>query len=186
MKWEPETWKEFLGKKQNRMILLAVCGVLFLLLSWPESGTSTENSEAETESAAAAASKADAYTEALEARLEKLLSSMEGVGEVSVMITLESSSEQILQVDEEAEDEVSAESDADGIRSESSSRRSSSTFTDGDDSPYVVKEMMPAIEGVVVTAEGASSATVCREIKEAVQALFDVEAHKIKVLKRES
>ncbi|MCD8077747.1 MAG: stage III sporulation protein AG [Lachnospiraceae bacterium] len=185
MKWEPETWKEFLGKKQNRLILLAVCGILFLLFSWPESGTSTKNSEEETESATAASS-VDIYTEALETRLEKILSSMEGVGEVSVMITLESSSEQILQVDEEEEEAVSAEADADSSRSESSSRRSSSTFTDGDDSPYVVKEVMPTIEGVVVTAEGASSATVCREIMEAVQALFDVEAHKIKVLKRES
>ncbi|MCD8053886.1 MAG: stage III sporulation protein AG [Lachnospiraceae bacterium] len=186
MKREPETWKEFLGKKQNRLILLAVCGVFFLLLSWPQGEEASESSGEETVEAAAAASSSEAYVEMLERRLEEILSSMEGVGEVSVMITLASSSEQILQEDEEAEEEISAESDSDSSRSETSSRRSSSTFTDGDDMPYVVKEVMPAIEGVVVTAEGASSATVCREIKEAVQALFDVEAHKIKVLKRES
>ncbi len=38
------------------------------------------------------------------------------------------------------------------------------------------------IEGIVVLAEGAKNATVVRNIMEVVQALFYVDAHKIKVI----
>jgi len=38
------------------------------------------------------------------------------------------------------------------------------------------------IEGVVVLAEGATNPVVVREITEVVQALFPVDAHKIKVI----
>ena len=46
------------------------------------------------------------------------------------------------------------------------------------------KEMRPEISGVVVTADGGGSPTVQAEISAAVEALFDVPSHKIKVLKR--
>ena len=51
------------------------------------------------------------------------------------------------------------------------------------DSPYVTRETAPEIEGVLVVAQGAGSSSVKTEIYEAVQALFNVPAHKIKVLK---
>ena len=44
--------------------------------------------------------------------------------------------------------------------------------------------MNPIVEGVVVLADGADSPSVVTEINEAVQALFDISPHKIKVLKR--
>ena len=40
------------------------------------------------------------------------------------------------------------------------------------------------IEGVVVIADGGDNAVVVQNITEAVQALFGVEAHKIKIMKR--
>jgi stage III sporulation protein AG len=46
------------------------------------------------------------------------------------------------------------------------------------------KTIMPEIEGVVVTCTGGDSAVVIEEITEAVQALFSVQSHKIKVLKK--
>ncbi len=39
------------------------------------------------------------------------------------------------------------------------------------------------VEGIVVLAEGAGNAVVIRNITEVVQALFDVDAHKIKVIR---
>lgn len=46
------------------------------------------------------------------------------------------------------------------------------------------KMIMPEIEGVVITCTGGDSAVVIEEITEAVQALFSVQSHKIKVLKK--
>ena len=44
-------------------------------------------------------------------------------------------------------------------------------------------ESYPKISGVVVVAEGGEDPHVIQNIHEAVQALFQVEAHKIKVMK---
>ena len=46
-----------------------------------------------------------------------------------------------------------------------------------------IKTIFPKIEGVVVLAQGVGTGTISKDILEAVQALFGVEAHKIKVLK---
>ena len=51
--------------------------------------------------------------------------------------------------------------------------------------PYVIKTLPPQIEGVLVVAEGAGRGTVNRTIVEIAQALFGVEAHKVKVVRME-
>lgn len=80
---------------------------------------------------------------ALERKLEVLLSSVEGVGEVHAMVMTEE------------------EKDAGGF------------YYSG----------TPRVTGVLIAAKGAGHPVVVREIQEAVQALFQVEAHKIKVMK---
>ena len=53
-------------------------------------------------------------------------------------------------------------------------------------SPYIIKELVPEIEGVVVSAQGADDEYVVDEITQAVSVLFDLPVHKIKVVKMES
>lgn len=50
---------------------------------------------------------------------------------------------------------------------------------------YASKEekVLPNVQGVLVVAEGGDNPKVIQNIKEAVQALFQVEPHKIKVMK---
>ena len=50
-------------------------------------------------------------------------------------------------------------------------------------SPYVVQEIEPQIEGIVVVCSGGDSPAMQREIISAISALFPVESHKIKVMK---
>ena len=56
---------------------------------------------------------------------------------------------------------------------------------DGNDEtfPYVTSRQNPQIEGVLVVAQGGGNARVNSDISEAIMALFDIEAHKIKVMK---
>ena len=46
----------------------------------------------------------------------------------------------------------------------------------------MVKTLNPRVEGVLVVAEGAGDGTVARNITEIAQALFGVEAHRVKVV----
>lgn len=47
----------------------------------------------------------------------------------------------------------------------------------------ITYQSMDEVEGIVVVAEGGDNAIVIRNITEVVQALFDVDSHKIKVIK---
>lgn len=52
----------------------------------------------------------------------------------------------------------------------------------GDVEVMITYQERDAVEGVVILAEGADNAVVVRNITEVVQALFDVDSHKIKVI----
>ena len=54
---------------------------------------------------------------------------------------------------------------------------------DGNSTPYILSETYPEITGVVVIAQGSGTGTVDLDILNAVQVLFDVPAHKIKIMK---
>ena len=47
----------------------------------------------------------------------------------------------------------------------------------------MVLEKYPEVEGVVVVCEGGDNSALALRIKEAVQALFNIDAHKIVVCK---
>ena len=63
--------------------------------------------------------------------------------------------------------------------------RSSTVFSqsDGNETPFVNKEILPKIDGVLIVAEGGADASVRKNISEAVEALFGLDAHKIKIVK---
>lgn len=128
-----------------------------------------------------------AYVASLEQRLSESLSYMRGVGKVKVMITLKSSAEKVVEKDIPSSRSNTMETDAEGgNRSiyDVSSEESTVYITEdsGAQTPYVVKNIEPIVAGVVVIAQGGNDAEVSKNITEAVQALFNLEAHKIKVL----
>ncbi len=127
------------------------------------------------------------YAAYLEERLKKMLESIRGLGEVEVMITLESSEEKIVEKDMTAERSATEEQDsAGGTRSVNSSNTDYQTvYQNGSQgSPFVVKTITPKVEGVLVVAEGAGKGNMTSEVTQIAQALFGVEAHKVKVLEK--
>ena len=126
------------------------------------------------------------YAALQEAKLEELLSVMEGVGRVEVMLTFVSSEELVVEKDKPTVRSNTVEKDsAGGSRTVSQFESGDTTVYSncaGDATPYVVKTLNPRVEGVLVVAQGAANGNVSRDIAEAVQALFGVEAHKVKVV----
>ncbi|MED9806644.1 MAG: stage III sporulation protein AG [Lachnospiraceae bacterium] len=127
------------------------------------------------------------YIKEMEAKAESLLSGVNGAGQVKVMITLRASSEQVVEKDMPVTRSQTSEQDSQG-----GSRMVSEFATEdatvyrkgnGYEEPYVVKTLSPSVEGVVVVAEGAGNGEVSKNLSEAVQILFGVEAHRVKVLK---
>ena len=129
------------------------------------------------------------YSVWLEQRLTEVLGQVAGVGEVRVMITLKSSRELVVEREKSISRSSTNESDSHGgsrAISQVESGESVIYSSEGTSSePYVIKTLQPEIEGVLVVAEGAGNGTVNRTITAIVQALFDVEPHKVSVVRME-
>lgn len=154
-----------------------------------ENGLENDSGAAGGADALAASSKAvSTYEEQMEQRVKDILKNVDGVGEVEVMIVLKSSAQKVIHVDGSSSRSTTEETDASGgarkIASEEQESSTVLTTSDGNNSPIVEKELYPEISGIVISAAGGGSPRVQEEISSAMQALFDLPAHKIKVLKR--
>lgn len=204
---EPPKWF-----RRDNLLILVLLGVLLFIIALPvkkedPAAADTEITEqynagiltssgqkdagqqdvVETQTRAVTAESPEEYTAYLEGKLKKMLESVRGLGEVEVMITLESSEERIVEKDMTAERSQTEEQDsAGGTRTVSSSNTGYQTVYQENDqgSPFVVKTLTPKVEGVLVVAEGAGKGNMTSEITQIAQALFGVEAHKVKVLEK--
>lgn len=180
------SWKK-MDKSQWMILLLA--GILLLVIALPTDKGSEEEDVEETKQEKAAASETtwDAYQDTIESQLEELLMQVEGVGKVQVMVTLEGTGEMVVEKDTPQVQSEAQEEDAQGgtRRTKENSWEESTVYIqqDGGSTPYVVKELVPEVEGVCVIAQGGDNAVVAKNISDAVQALFPIEVHKIKVMK---
>lgn len=153
-------------------------------------GNGSENSTKGLQSTAVSSGEVpggEAYVTYLEEKLESVLSQMEGVGAVEVMVTVSDAGEKVVEKDRDSTTTVTSESDgAGGNRTISENNTEEQTIyveTADETYPYIQKEKLPTVEGVVVVAEGGGNSIVISNISEAVQALLPVEAHRIKVVK---
>jgi len=178
----------------DKLILLLAAGILLLVIALP-SGSSKEQSNESKNSAViepilSNTNDTSSYEEQLEARLKEILSQVKGVGEVDVMITLKSSEELVIQTDSSKGNSITEESDSQGgSRKVTETEESVATVLidsgGGEQVPYVLKELSPQIAGVLISAQGGGNSVIKNEIYEAVEALFDVPVHKIKVLEKQ-
>lgn len=186
--------------KKDNLIVLVLAGVLLFIIALPtkdnrentakENKTSVQGVESGRETDIGGGDYVngqDEYSAQLEARLEEILSGVDGVGKVKVMVTLASSEELVLEKDKPSSRTQTNETDSSGgtrITTQMENGEETVYTTAGSDSsPYVVKTIVPKVEGVVVVAEGCGRGSIDKNVTEIVQALFGIEAHKVKVVK---
>lgn len=177
--------------KKDQILILLLTGVLLVVIALPSGGTK-ETTGGERDSGQTEMPVQDSqtgYTQYLEQKLSDTLSQIEGAGEVTVMVTLKSSAEKVVEKDQTSDQETVTESDSQGgtRTTKQENQEESTVYAQGDgqdQSPYVSKELSPQIEGVVVVAQGGDQAVVKQNITEAVEALFGIESHKIRIMKK--
>ncbi len=187
--WPPGNKKEERESSQSGILDIYIVCTLTVLFA--VKNKDAEDSSDEGEGPVPGQEELSAYRNSMERALEEVLASMEGAGKVKVMITLKTSGEAIVEKDFTTESSLSEEADSQGgSRSQSQSGRSAETVytsgSKGSSAPYVKQIVCPRIEGVVVCAQGGGNQSVNKNITEAIQALFGIEAHKIKVIKMSS
>ena len=213
MDWKKDKLKSIWKLNKEKLIFLFCAGMLLFLVSLPAegNGAGADGSEAGADwigtswGSSARDSASDmgrtrsgvggregqdggsgvspSYEEELEARIGRLLSQVEGVGEADVMVVLKSSEERVYRVDQNRMvSQLDGNEDSQGEKRQELSE--STVLAGQDQEPVMEKELRPEISGIVISAEGGGSAVVRAEVSEAMEALFGLPQHKIKVLKR--
>lgn len=196
-RYQMEKWFQ-----RDNLIILVLAGILLVVIALPTESTSakkTDTTKVEQESTAVKSSEENTaqsaqgqyaslyeYASYLEEELEEALMDMSGVGKVKVMITLEASEEQVVEKDEPFTRNNTTEKDSEGgnrtVYQMESGQETVYEKQGTNEIPYVTKTILPKISGILIVAEGAGTGSVSKSITEIAQALFDVEAHKVRVV----
>lgn len=177
---------------KETMLIIFLSGILIFVILLPTgnngSGYAAKKNQKKTESADTLGNtqtdgggtdetSMDEYRKGLERELEEFLSSVSGVGEVKVLIYMKNSQEYVVEKDIPMSNSVNGESSE--LRKEEST-----VYTvneSGNEVPFIVQTKRPQIDGVVISAKGASNEAVKLQIVRLVMALYGVEANKIEV-----
>ncbi len=172
--------KEKIGDalKDKKKLVGVVFGlILIVLLAFSELSPSDEDGEVTREENTSA--YASQYTAKAEKELEKILVEISGAGKVSVMITLDSTYENVFAKGyetkiQEQEGKTQSESQEEYIIIKQGS---------GNEKSLIVKVYEPQIKGVAVVAQGGDDIYVKKAITETVCALYDISSAKVSVSK---
>ena len=177
--------------KREQWIVCGLAGLLLLVIATPVRKTDssdTAEKNAKEEDVVRTESQLKSIRSEYEQQLTEALSQVEGVGEVNVTVTMESTGKKIVEKDLPQDEQTSSQKDNEGMENstQSSSTQETTVYEEnenGSQTPYISSETYPEIRGVLVVAKGGGDPVIVQQIQEAVMALFHVDAHKIKVLK---
>ena len=164
-----ERWK-FSKKEKSLFIKLAlilVAGLVLMQLASGWGGSKTPDDKPPVQKISGVPQEIFPRSEAdLEQKLEEILSKIKGVGEVRVLITYKqsASSEYVFNQDES--------------RGEKEERQNRELVT-GNGGPYLLHQVAPSVQGVLVVAAGAGDIGVRQQLFQAVAGILDVPAHRI-------
>lgn len=121
----------------------------------------------------------------LEGRLEKILKSIDGVGNVKVFVNYSETSQVVAMYNENTKQSSTEETDTSGgVRTiQQTDIQKEVVYNDesGNKTPVTEKIINPKIEGAIITAEGASNSGIKANIISAVEAVTGLATHKIQV-----
>ena len=157
-------------KVRSNMMIALLLGVLLLAAGRTFSEEKEENVSADTMEKAVVTVERET-----EKRMAEILSKIEGAGLVDVMLTYRQTEEKTIAHNE------SREEDGESLRTE----QTAILLEDGDGGtePLSLTDISPVVEGVMIAAQGADQPAVAAALHQAAQALLDVPAHKVAVLK---
>ena len=153
--------------KKNIIIVIAVIGILCIALS-EINFSGSEKKDASNEE-----NYAD-YVDSLNNELTELISSIDGVGDCRVMITLEQTDESVF-----------AKNTDESSQNGNFSKKSEYVLYENanNDEPILVKRYFPKVYGVVIVCQGGDDTAVRERVISSVSALYDIPYSKISVSK---
>ena len=177
MKWKEQIEKYLEPLMNTKMLaIILLVGIVFLVLPGffgeQETSVPEQNKPADIK----------VYVKELEQRLSDILSTIEGAGKISVMITLNDEGETVYAQDVSSDRKPVSNAE---INSESRADEKKLVLKNdagGGQSPISVVKTMPKVSGVLVTAQGADNERVKSDLIQAIKSVLDVKTHRVAVL----
>lgn len=169
----------FRPENQKSMVCIITIFLLGIVLLFCSSHFFVKDTAQEKEEQVHTTQTTERAERQVEQEMEKILSQIEGAGEVRVMLTYSSTEERVPAMENKREEsnregEISIGSEQKVVLIEERS---------GGQQPLILSEYAPVVEGVVIVAQGGGNAVVRDALHQAAQALLQVPSHKIAILK---
>ena len=163
-----------LAHTDKRIKVAAIAGIVGVILLLLSEGVPHSTAENQTKQEKQSQDVYEQYVRSLEEETAQLLSSIDGVGRCRVMITLKSSAESVY-----------AKNTQENKNEGSYSGSYEYVLYDGSDgeSPVLLKEYLPDVQGVAIVCDGADNTVVRENVVNSVSALFNLSVSKISVTK---
>ena len=162
--------------KRSDWMILVLAGILILIIALPTDTKEKKQAEEAKENISKENNTMEASKDEIERKLEDILEKIDGAGDVKVMITYQDSGTQVVEKDKNTSENSLEESDSTGgVRSTKEQQLQESTVyeeADAGNTPFVSKELLPKVEGILIVASGGDNQKVKQNISEAVLALF--------------
>lgn len=157
-------------KKVKIFVIIGILGIALILLSEAIPHTNTDGSN---KTQIQETSYSD-YITSLEKETQNIIGSINGVGKCKVMLTLKDTNESVYAKN-------SDEKSDDGSYSKSYEY----VLYDGQDgeTPVLIKQYFPQIQGVVIVCDGADNTVVREHVINSVSSLFNIPTSRISVSK---
>lgn len=177
-------------KVENLIFLLIILIITIVAINFIWKDDKQESKQTTTNKELASEEKNTNSDEDLEKKLEKILSSINGAGNVNVMLTYTESTQIIPVYNKTEKTSNTNESDSGGgtRQVEESDVTQEVVYQDknGKNNIITQKTISPKIEGAIITADGANNSNIKANIIQAVEAATGLATHKIQVFEKKN
>lgn len=118
------------------------------------------------------------YCEYLENKLEQIVSSIDGAGDVKVMVTLSETTEYVYATNNDDSRKIN-----DGSENTDNNKDYVIIENNNNDTGLLIKTIEPKIRGVAIVCEGGSEVAVRQQIYSAVSAVLNISTSRISISK---
>ncbi len=166
-------------KKRTIIIIVGLAGIALIFVS----GLLPEQSDSEPEPDEALPITAEDYRKQLENELAAIISRIDGAGEVSILITMETTTEDVYAVERKTEEKNSHSASSGNYDSDGEYKEENKYVTikrkDGSEETVLQKQIMPKIRGVLVVCDGGGNSVVKEKITQAVSGVLNISGGKV-------
>lgn len=170
-------------KKRAVIVALGIAGIVLIFASnfiHTESSNTEENVSQESEPLTV-----ESYRKQLEEELTRIVSAIDGAGKVEILITMDSTIEDVYILEKNVSEKSVSNSDETAAENENEYKEENEYVIikgkDGSEQTVLQKQVMPKIRGVLVVCDGGGNSATREKITRAVSSVLNISSGKVYV-----